>query len=90
VSAGGENVIGQLCAELRGLLEAELAAGNGIAGAGRGLHGRDAVMVLLNGPFRAKPLALPAGVEWRAVNDPHWWKEEYFHVPTAQCLAGGH
>ena len=90
MSTIGENAAAQLCAELRGLLEAELAAGNGIAGVGRGLHGRDAVLVLLSGPFRVKPISLPTDVEWRAVNDPHWWKEEYFHVPTAQCLAAGH
>ena len=83
----GESTVAHLCAELRALLEAELAAGNAIAGAGRGLHGKGSVLVLLREPFRVRPASLPAGVERHEINDPRWWKSEYFHAPTKQCLA---
>lgn len=73
--------------ELRALLEAELAAGNVIAEAGPGLHGKDSVLVLLAKPFRAAPAAPPPGVQHRMLNDPHWWQAEYVHAASGHCLA---
>ena len=90
MSADLPGSVAHLCAELRGLLEAEVAAGNRIAGTGRGLHGKAGVVVLLSDPFRVKPATLPTGVEFRVVNDPLWWQAEYVHHPTQHCLACGH
>lgn len=76
-----------MCPELRGLLAAELAAGNTVVEARTGMYGASAVLVLLSGPFRSRPARLPAGVEYRELNDPHWWKADYFHAATRDCLA---
>jgi hypothetical protein len=76
-----------LCPELRTLAEAELHAGNVIVESGQGLFGPDAVLVLLKADAKTRPGTLPTGVQYREVNDPHWWKCEYFHAPTGHCLA---
>ena len=77
----------QLCPALRLLLQAELAAGNTIAECGEGLYGQGTILVLLASPFRVAVTALPADVELRSINDPHWWQAEYFHTPTKHCVA---
>jgi hypothetical protein len=75
-----------LCAELRPLLDAELAAGNRVA-----YHhvnvGPDALAVMLKKPFSCKPAALPAGVTYTDVNDPHWWLAEYRCAQHCHLLA---
>jgi hypothetical protein len=87
MNAANPELTARLCPELRALLDAELAAGNKVAECGIGVNGSTAPLVLLASPFRARPDALPVGVEYREVNDPHWWKAEYFHTPTKHCLA---
>ena len=77
----------RLCPELQELLNAELAAGNAIVEYRTGLYAADAVLVLLAKAFRARPRNLPTGVEYREVNDPHWWKAEYFRPATKHCIA---
>jgi hypothetical protein len=77
----------RLCPELQALLNAELAAGNAVVEYRTGLYAADAVLVLLAKAFRARPRDLPAGVEYREVNDPHWWKAEYFRTATKHCIA---
>jgi hypothetical protein len=88
-SSQRQKVIERLCPELGALLEAELAAGNAIVECQSGLYGTEAVLVLLKSQFRTRPATLPVGVEYRLVNDPHWWKAEYFHAPTKHCVACG-
>ena len=82
-----KSALPRLCPELRELLAAELAANNLVVECRAGLYAPDAVLILLSGPFRTTPSSLPAGVEYREVNDPHWWKAEYFHGPTKHCVA---
>jgi hypothetical protein len=77
----------RLCPELHELLSAELAAGNAVVEYRTGLYAADAVLVLLANAFRARPRELPAGVEYRDVNDPHCWKAEYFRPTTKHCIA---
>ena len=79
----------RLCPELRELLNAELAAGNSVVEYRTGLYAADAVLVRLAKAFRAPPKNMPAGVEYREVNDPHWWKAEYFRPATKHCIACG-
>lgn len=85
--ANKEEILRRLCPELRALLDAELGAGNSIAETGPGLHGKDSVLVLLAGPFRAAPATPPPGVQHRVLNDPHWWQAEYVHAASGHCLA---
>ena len=79
--------IEDLCPELRALVAAELAAGNAVIECRPGLYGPEALLVLLDGPFRCAPATPPSGVEFREINDPHWWKAEYFHVATKDAVA---
>jgi hypothetical protein len=57
-------------------------AGNEIAECVLGWGNPRAVLVLFRYPFRTKPAAVPEGLTYREVNDPHWWKEEYVHDET--------
>jgi hypothetical protein len=62
---------------LRAILESELAAGNEIAEVGDGWPDQDSVFIRLRNPFQPREGSLPAGVEFLAVDDPHWWVAEY-------------
>lgn len=82
-----ESATERLSPEMRGFLNAELAAGNAVEEYRSGLYGPDAVLVLLAKAFRTQPPSLPPGAEYREVNDPHWWKAEYFWPATKHCIA---
>jgi hypothetical protein len=75
-----------LCPELRAISDAELAAGNTISEASRGAGMPNAVYVGLRRPFQCRQLAMPAGVAFREINDPHWWKAEFEHAATGDLL----
>ena len=62
---------------LRTLLSAELAAGNEIAEASGGWPDHDSIFIRLRNPFQPRVGPLPDGVEFLAVDDPHWWMAEY-------------
>ena len=62
---------------LRSLLDREIAAGNEVQETGRGWPDTDSVLVRLRHPFRAAPATPPAGVVFREINDPHWWRAEF-------------
>jgi RimJ/RimL family protein N-acetyltransferase len=66
-----------LSPDLKPFLDAELAAGNEIGDCTRGWPEKDSVIVALRKPFRLPTGALPPNVEYREVNDTHWWKAEY-------------
>lgn len=62
---------------LRGLLEAEIAAGNAIREIGRDWPAKGSVLVRLWDPFHIQPAEAPSGATYLAVKDPHWWMDEY-------------
>ena len=76
----------QFCPELRQLLDLELARGNRIFETGSGWPRETTILVSLQNHFGPMPSELPPGVEFHEVNDPHWWKSEYFHAPTGHLL----
>lgn len=78
--------IDQLCPELAELLTAELAAGNQIVETSMGWPRPESIVIGLSKHFLARPATLPAGVVFRELNDPHWWKAEYEHEPSGQML----
>ena len=69
--------IEELCEELRPLLDAELAAGNPIVETWKGWPHNDSLFIMFGGPFRVQYAILPPGVQFRAVDDPHYWKSEF-------------
>jgi len=80
--------IAMLCQELRPLLDAELTAGNRVAETWRGdFPYPHCLFVMLERPFLVKAEPLPGGVEFVAVDDPHYWKSEYLCPRTNHALA---
>lgn len=71
---------------LRAVLDAELAAGNTIRDTARGFPDQDSVLVTLQGPFRALPSPLPAGLSYGEPNDPHWWRAELALASPRQLI----
>jgi len=79
-------VVERLCPELRSLLEAELARGNRIneANASWGLGGGTVWFLR-----RAAQHAVPTGVEFRLLEDPHDGYAEYICREHKQVLVSG-
>ncbi len=73
---------------LRAMLDAELALGNTIRSITRGFPAPASICVQLAGPFRARPVPVPPGVIHIAVNDPHWWMDEYRAGEAPDLLVG--
>jgi hypothetical protein len=72
---------------LQTILQAELSAGNAVVETWRGWPTSDAVCVMLQKPFVVEHAALPDGVVFRDIDDPHYWKSEYEHRPSHHLLA---
>jgi hypothetical protein len=78
----------QFCPELKLLLDAELRAGNTVVETSTGWPKPQSILVMLAEPFKAPPtLKLPNGIVYNDVNDPHWWKADYFHEASGHALA---
>lgn len=73
---------------LNALLATELAAGNRVR---RDDGGWGAIrrLVLLDKPFTTLLAPLPAALEHRAINDPHYWQAEVVDHRTSEMLACG-
>jgi RimJ/RimL family protein N-acetyltransferase len=72
---------------LRRILDAELRAGNEVVESRAGWPDADSVFVRLRHPFRAAPPAVPAGLRYAELDDPHWWKAEYRSDSPRHILA---
>jgi RimJ/RimL family protein N-acetyltransferase len=79
----------ELSPDLKPILDAELAAGNEIGDCTRGWPEKDSIIVALRKPFRSPTAPLPANVEYREVNDTHWWKAEYAAKKPVHLLTCG-
>lgn len=71
---------------LRAILDAELALGNAVRETGTGWPDQESIFVRLREPFRSRPDPLPPGIEFQAINDPHWWTAEYHSTTTPRHL----
>lgn len=75
----------QLALPLREILDAELAAGNTVAEISD-WPPKCAVFVLLGSPFLTGPHN-GHDLQYRCVNDQHYWKADYLYRNGEQCLA---
>ena len=73
------------CAHLEPMLAAELAAGNGIGYRHGSPSHKWGEVVMLTRPFLAAHVAA-SPVEFRVLNDPHWWGSEYHCVEHGSQL----
>jgi hypothetical protein len=71
---------------LKAILEKELGHGNVVFETWRGWPKPETICVSLRRPFLMTHLPLPEGVAFREVNDPHYWKAEYWHEPSHHML----
>lgn len=71
---------------LNDFLAAELAAGNAVH-QDEGGWGMIKRLIVLHHPFRALPANMPAGLQRRNVNDPHYWQTEVLDTHTSEMLA---
>jgi hypothetical protein len=70
---------------LKEILDSELKAGNKIVETSKGWPEKETVIVFLGHPF-FNEYKRP-NVEFREINDPHWWKSEYFDKSSKHVLA---
>ena len=71
--------------KLSGILNAEIKHGNEIHATSMGCLFEGAIMIQMKRQFRRLYHCLP-GIEFRVLNDPHYWKEEYFDTATKHLL----
>ena len=74
-----------LVAPLKKILDAELARGNTVQEVSD-WPPKCQLIVILKRPFH-RPYELEPHVEFRELNDPHYWKSEYSYRGGTQVLA---
>ena len=79
--------ISELNIELRRILEKEIEAGNNIAEASSGWPFPNSIFVMLEKKFITTAKNLPSTIIFREVNDPKYWKYEYFDEVSKHILA---
>lgn len=67
------------------ILNAEIAYGNKIVESSQGWPDKESTLILLEKPFH-KTYSTDK-LEYRDINDPHYWKEEYIDKSNAQTIA---
>ena len=77
--------ITQLCPRLRQFLDQEIKSGNEIVETWRGWP-KGEICVALKRPFVVRNWQSPCEVEYRLVDDPHYWKEELRSTHTGHLL----
>ena len=70
---------------LKGILDAELKLGNTVAETGEGWPTDNGIIVFLRVPFKGRYSMQQ--IEFREINDPHYWLSEYFDHTTGHILA---
>jgi hypothetical protein len=67
------------------ILKKEIQSGNEIVETSSGWPSPNSIIIFLRKPFLEQ--YLKEDIEFREVNDPHWWKSEYFDKKTNHILA---
>lgn len=72
---------------LRSILDLEITQGNSIVETWNGWPNEQTIGIMLAKPFFVHYHYLPDNVEYREVNDSHYWKAEYEDKNTGHLLA---
>ena len=80
-------LLGQFDQNLSSILNNELRAGNKIAEVWSGWPHRESIFVILEKPFMVQHQGHFRNIEFKEINDPHFWKSEYVNTDTQHCLA---
>ena len=85
-----DNVVKKFRGALKHILELELKAGNTIVETYESKDSSfpmpDATMIFLGKPFQTPIQSDLKNIEYRDINDPHYWKAEYFDEENRQFL----
>lgn len=81
--------VDELSLKLKNILDLEIKAGNSIAETWTGWPYPTTVCVALLLPFLVKVENLPEGIVYRDINDPHYWKADYYDSITNHMLVCG-
>lgn len=88
-----QNIIARFDGVLKTILQAELAAGNEIVETYESKDSSfpmpNATMIFLKRSFITPVQTSAPSVEFREINDPHYWKAEYFDKESKQFLCCG-
>jgi hypothetical protein len=79
--------ISSLHPSLQPLLANELSLGNSVAETAQDWPKHGSIFIMLALPFLAPVEHLPEQVTYHEVNDPHYWKADYFQSETKHILA---
>ncbi|EHQ30064.1 hypothetical protein [Mucilaginibacter paludis] len=77
--------IDNLKGKLNEILRSELLLGNEIIETAKGWPNEKTIMIFLKMPFRRNYIL--NDIEYRDINDPHYWKAEYFDKSKDHILA---
>jgi hypothetical protein len=87
-----DSVVKRFTGVLKDILELELKAGNKIVETYDAKDGTfpipNAIMIFLEKPFKTPIQTELEKIEYRDVNDPHYWKAEYFDKENLLFLCG--
>lgn len=70
---------------IEAILKAEITHGNKIIESSKGWPEKESTLILLEQPFRKKYSI--DKLQFKVLNDPHYWKEEYYDSNNKQTLA---
>lgn len=80
-----QNHIDNFSSTLTAILTQEIKLGNEIVETSKGWPEEKTIIIFLKKPFLEEYLL--ENVEFRNVDDPHYWKAEYFDYSTKHILA---
>lgn len=69
------------------ILKAEIAQGNRIVESSKGWPEKESTLLILERPFHRKYRI--NNLEYREINDRHYWKEEYYDNTNKQTIGCG-
>ena len=85
-----DSIVKRFTGALKDILELELKAGNKIVETYDAKEGTfpipNAIMIFLEKPFKTPVQKDLDNIEYNDVNDPHYWKAEYFDKENLQFL----
>lgn len=80
--------IDRFCGAIKDILNEELASGNSIVETYEGWPA-GTTLISLKKPFKRPAKKNLDGIKFRNINDPHYWKAEYFDVINHLLLTCG-
>jgi len=81
-----ENNLRDFNKELFLILESEIKSGNRIVETHRGWPNSESIFISMEKPFITKISNLSPEIIYREINDPYYWKAEYYHEKSTDIL----